>query len=253
MKYCVKCGEIMPDTAKYCGICGVTQPVEAKAEERVQKTPVQVQNNGVKVCPFCAETIKAEATVCRFCQRNLTASGGMFTRQNVNTRAMAFAIGSLIIEAIVIIIMFTDLLMVELDMWMLGSYELGISVFSCFDAAELLSALGIHSSDIEEMSMLLKLVGVIYVIVIGLCVIYYVYNFTRYSFTGDNLGKAQIVNTYSKFSILAPLSFVILLLVTWMFVYALLSDTNIVGVSLSKTSITMIVLIGVQLLLNSIY
>jgi hypothetical protein len=33
------------------------------------------RDEGVKTCPFCAETIRAEAQVCRFCQRDLPPPG----------------------------------------------------------------------------------------------------------------------------------------------------------------------------------
>jgi hypothetical protein len=37
----------------------------------VQRAPVPGSNLGVRKCPFCAEEVKADAKICRFCQRDL--------------------------------------------------------------------------------------------------------------------------------------------------------------------------------------
>lgn len=40
-------------------------------QKEIAEINAQVQNGQLKKCPFCAEYIKPEATVCRFCGRDL--------------------------------------------------------------------------------------------------------------------------------------------------------------------------------------
>lgn len=43
----------------------------AFARKSYQPTETAIDNSSARACPYCAETIKAAATICRFCQKEL--------------------------------------------------------------------------------------------------------------------------------------------------------------------------------------
>ena len=76
---CSKCGNRNRDIAKFCGYCGYEFPW-AKQEHKKFEPPDQGNEQGgitseidkTKKCTYCAETIKANASTCQYCGRNLT-------------------------------------------------------------------------------------------------------------------------------------------------------------------------------------
>jgi hypothetical protein len=71
MSYCRQCGTAINDASDlFCSRCGTPLAQVASAQ------PASMASGGTappdtRLCPFCAEAIRAEATRCRFCRSNL--------------------------------------------------------------------------------------------------------------------------------------------------------------------------------------
>ena len=69
---CDNCGRAADLAEQYCRACGHEIGTEPNGN-----VSAEVSIEATKQCPHCAETIKADANLCRYCGSNLTAEAGV--------------------------------------------------------------------------------------------------------------------------------------------------------------------------------
>lgn len=247
MNYCTKCGECLSDTAVVCTKCGESiNAAPAKVAEKTAEAPMCISE---RMCPCYKNNENGDTAVCRFCQKNTSKGADMEHAARSVAYSAVFAVISLVLEAFVIAFMFFDLLVIRLDL-KFTVFEKGVGVFSCFNSAGMIADFSEYSTTLNDLKGILILVGCIFIASIIICIIYYLYNLTRYSLSGSISDKIRNITLYNNFSIIAPFCFIFLLIAAWVFIAACLAGTDNVSVALSGNSIVIIVLTATQLFLN---
>ncbi|MBQ9948215.1 MAG: zinc-ribbon domain-containing protein [Oscillospiraceae bacterium] len=88
MKFCTNCGKQLPDTAKFCGKCGEKQDeVDLDRSPQPEKRePVAdvFESRRTKKCPYCAEEILEDATLCKHCHTSLLNTPSTYVESKTN-------------------------------------------------------------------------------------------------------------------------------------------------------------------------
>ena len=60
MKYCIKCGHVLPDFANFCPVCGAKQPL---LTDEIEEEEVTLEQPIIKEEPVIEEPVKEEEPI----------------------------------------------------------------------------------------------------------------------------------------------------------------------------------------------
>ena len=251
MKYCINCGKVIPDVAKFCGVCGTKQEITDDQKPSVanynnrdnnDKKDNTSINSKTKKCPFCAETINEAASVCRYCHKKLN------NRKTLNANKVCIIL-SLIIELVMLCIMFVPFINVSYDIQFGSGSIVDIDVFTGFEAVEEIkkieAVVGQIDNNISSVCFVMSLIATS-VITLGIALyIHYFYKFNVFFMAAPDW------DMHTCYPI-APAIFVIMVLIFKNKTSEFLSENHLdlIELSLSSSVIILIVLIFVQIIIN---
>ncbi len=225
--YCRYCGKpLVDDNAPFCGFCG-------KDQRKI--------SNDAEPVPRVENTPSGQATTSQLVNNDMNT--------NYNMRTMFFTVISLILEVVIIILAFTGLFDVKVDTYLSNSYD--INVFDFFDKSRMISAFGHFGNDSEELVGGFIGLGIIFLIAIGACVIYYIYYLSTYSLSKNDRFTSRFGENYNEYSTVPAGIFAAVSLLGWFIISYNIGDHA--DISPSVSLVIIYILTVAQFVINKIY
>ncbi len=221
--YCRYCGKpLVDDNAPFCGFCGKDQRI-------------------ISIDPHDEDTASGQAAAIQPVDND--------TKTYYNMRTMIFTVISLILEVVIIILAFTGLFDVKVDTYLSNRYD--INVFDFFDKSRMISAFGHFGNDSEELAGGFIGLGIIFLIAIGACVIYYIYYLSTYSLSKNDRFTSRFGENYNEYSTVPAGIFAAVSLLGWFIISYNIGEYA--DIAPSASLVIIYVLTVAQFVINKIY
>ncbi len=206
-------------------------------------------------CKYCQKLLPDGAKFCGFCGKDQTTVNENNVEKS-DPRAGMFNFLSICINVVLIILTFTGLFTVNIG----SSYyskSIEISMASFFDGSDFISAYNMGFSEMEEMQAILILAGSVILIAIIICICYYIFYISRFSFLHSEQNSnyknyCRFTVQVRKYNTLAM--FIFIIVTSWeLFIMSCALPegmSDYVSVSPSPTLITIYILTGIQWIMN---
>ncbi len=206
-------------------------------------------------CKYCQKLLPDGAKFCGFCGKDQTNVNEK-NEEKSDPRAGVFNFLSICINIVLIILTFTGLFTVNIG----SSYfskSIDISMASFFDGSDFISAYNMGFSEMEEMQAVLILGGVVILSAIIICICYFLFHISRFSFLHSELNPNYIdycrfTMRVRKYNTLAMFIFIFVTIIILIIMACAIPEgmSNYVSVSPSPTLITIYILTGIQWIMN---
>lgn len=210
--YCIYCGEKCPDMAKFCPSCGKEQIKTGGDDENPPKEK----------------------------QHTISSSN-----VNIKPIACAASIISLVVEAIIIFLTFTDIFKINIgNEYYSSSIEIGL--FDLFDAGNSIPRI---TQNMDNAASGLAFYAVSCLICVAVCIIYFFYNLLSYSLSDDR--RCIWGKNYAHYSSVPAIIFIVLSLIG-ILIFSSMAD-GYVKTAPNASLIGIYILTGIQFVINIIY
>lgn len=235
--FCIYCGKQCPNIAKFCPSCG-------KEQLKSEDGKITLEENQHKIDDNKGNEIQNDYPKFKYNKDNQLSASNILS-SNLKPIACAASIISLVIEAIIIFLTFTDIFKINIgNGYYFSSIEIGL--FDLFDAGNNIPRI---TQSMDSAASGLAFYAVSCLICVAVCIIYFFYNLLSYSFTDDR--RCIWGKNYAHYSSVPAIIFIVLSLIG-ILIFSSMADGYIKATP-TTSLIGIYILTGIQFVTNIIY